>query len=323
MRQPHRGLTLVELIVTISILAMLLAIGAAILSSSTKNFQATFVKSKIVSLFKAAQQKARISRQYSWALFGKNGREFSILTAEHAAAESFDSTPGNAKSTSVQRVSGLKGMCGRFTSGSAVVFPKLKRYDERTGIAISFWLQTLAPCSRLVTVSAGPVIRMNQDNTISIVWGNETVTSRTAVGQGRWHHVLAVMLPFEMRLYVNSFYEDGVPVDRKLPETFDVTFGKTQTEKAGISTALFDEVKIWFMVNSQTFIVPDDVTVEFDRKQIERKVVSFDKNLQFILALAPDGKVEWDCPVREPIQMVIKSPFETLNFLINPDGTIQ
>lgn len=323
MKRRGTGLTLVELVVTISILAMLLAIGAAVLSSSTKNFQATFVKSKIVSLFKAAQQEARIRRQYSWAMFGKNGKEFSVLTAENAASESYDATLGNAKSTSVQRVPGLKGMCGKFTSASAAVFPKLKRYNEQTGIAISFWLQTLSPCARLITVGTGPVIRMNQDNTLSIVWGTETVTSRTALGQGRWHHVVAVILPFEMRLYLNSYYEDAIPVDRKLPETFDVTFGKPPTDKSGISTAMFDEIQIWFMVNSQTFVVPEDVTLEFNKAQLDRKIITFNKNQQFILALAPDGKVEWDCPVREPLQISIKSPFETLNIVVNPDGTIQ
>lgn len=155
-RRP--GLTLLELIVVMIILAMMMALAVALLQGASRELSVPVTVTHLDSLVRTARTSARRERAPAWILFETQGRRFSLLTSERIGTWHFeDMTDGTAQSagsfgrpatfrsvggsrSSFSVARGKIGLAVQARADGWIEFPDVPIYDRKQGFVTEFWI---------------------------------------------------------------------------------------------------------------------------------------------------------------------------------------
>jgi len=176
------GLTLLELIVVMIILAMMMTIAVSLMMGASRELSVPTTVTHIESLARTARATARQEGSPAWMLFETKARRISIMSSETIWTWHFeDMTDGAAQTTgSFGRTAAFKTTGGSRSSFSVtqgkvglgvwaradgwIEFPDIPRYHPEQGFVAEFWILREDTNATQTLFKAGSVLEVTLES---------------------------------------------------------------------------------------------------------------------------------------------------------------
>lgn len=233
MRTNRHGVTLIELMVVMSIIAILLGIGMAMMSESNKDLGLRAARSSVLGICRFAKTAARNSRAPVSVRIDPDGKYIATVIRKPMAAWHFeDNSLEGAFARSARLTNGKVADDGRvgkgisFTdAGGSIDCGSVPLYASDQGLLVEIWYRPkFHKRDRVLVQKAGEFgLGLSKLGTLQGWVGGETdrvgiQMSDAPLPEGRWSKVSMLWDGTSLTLLVNDF-----PIARKTPKKSDPT----------------------------------------------------------------------------------------------------
>jgi prepilin-type N-terminal cleavage/methylation domain-containing protein len=314
--RSQRGVTLIELVVVIAILAMMLGLAVVFLKNANRDLWVGAAANRASALLRTAHQYSRSSASPAWVVFRPKERTVHLLTRETTGEWHFEDETGafgiNAQMSAGSVVPGKVGKALRL-GGGMVTCGEIAYYAPDQGISIEFWLWKRQPRGRQSIISVGKLVELMVDagGDLSARVGNITVAPQDA------------RLPFKTWCYIQVFYAagrlllmvDGKPIGDaegsvKWTESMPLVIGGSR----GGFNGIIDELRAGVIVPRQKYLLEREVEFSFTGLKPNAKeeyIVHFDER----------GRLD-ATRHRSSVRIEIKSPVAKHGMEVGVAGTL-
>ena len=235
------GLTLLELLVVIVILALVLGLSVTFLQDAGKDLGVVASANHVAALFRAARDRARASGAPAWVVFDVPRRAAHLLVKETAAEWHFEDPPEagafgrDARIRNGTRVPGRVGQGIQLSGGGTIHGGDVPFPGVDPGFAVERWFQRRAGG---LSVSSGA----------------------SRVPPEAWCHVQLLYSGRDLRLYVNR-----VPVDVRPGQAGWMPAGAAFIvggERGGFA-GIVDEVRVSRLLPGEEYVLAGEAAFEF------------------------------------------------------------
>ncbi|MEK7467500.1 MAG: LamG-like jellyroll fold domain-containing protein [Planctomycetota bacterium] len=273
---PHRrtlGVTLIELMVVMSIIAILLGVGMAMMSESNKDMGLRATRSTVLGICRFARTAARNSRAPVAVKIDPEGKYVSTVVRRPMAAWHFedDLAPGAlghfAKISNGKLADG--GRVGRAVSfsdsGGFIDCGNVAMYSKDQGLLVEIWyLPKLHKKDRVLVQKSGEFgLAVSKAGFLQAYVGVEAqrvaiAMSDAAIPEARWSKIALLWDGASLTILVNDY-----PLARKAGKATlamgdsPLTIGSKDMPLDG----LIDEVRVDALIEDSRMIVRDPLTV--------------------------------------------------------------
>ncbi|MBI5779221.1 MAG: prepilin-type N-terminal cleavage/methylation domain-containing protein [Planctomycetes bacterium] len=310
MRQSgsHRaGFTIVELLVVISIIALITGVGLAVMSHSGRQFGFQAVRGELVSLIRYTRSNAAIEKGVSAVVIDPIKKEIYSCARRTVGLWHFEDLDGSSKSSgafgnnATLQGDAVISPLGRFGHGLLIVSSgsadcgTIPIPSQNAGVSIECWISPTGtgPLSQrtIINLSEGNIM-LDADDSVRATYGSLTVNSDPAIiPYERWSHLMMVYEPDytsyggsgTLFLYLNNALvgqASGTP---------SVSIGKKNFTVGTSFTGIIDEVKVALLVETDKLKLEPDVTItnEFGATFPNPFAFRFNKDGRLIQAIVP------------------------------------
>ncbi|MBI2931456.1 MAG: prepilin-type N-terminal cleavage/methylation domain-containing protein [Planctomycetes bacterium] len=311
------GVTLLEMIVTIVIIAMVLGLSVVVFRSSNRDLGVRAAANHCVALVRSVSEHARAQRIPSWIVLDLGEPSIHTLTEETIQAWNFEDDRGafgqRATTKGVRIVPGREGLAYQFGRSSAVQGAEVPVAAPDQGIGLEFWLYRLPGRGRQTVCTMGRQVEVVIDGTgrlTATVCGVAMDSKDAVLPMGAWVHVRAMHSGFEGRLFVN-----GVQVDARRGRTAWAQAERLiiGAEKDGF-VGIVDSFRIGLIIARDKYFLPRET-----RFVLPSGTPQADD--QFVIGFTPEGRLD---PARHPgpVSFTVKSPADEKTITISPLGVV-
>ncbi|HXG60990.1 MAG TPA: LamG-like jellyroll fold domain-containing protein [Planctomycetota bacterium] len=270
-RGPREGgLTLLELLVVIVILALVLGLSVTFLQDAGKDLGVVASANHVAALFRAARDRARASGAPAWVVFDVPRRAAHLLVKETAAEWHFEDPPEagafgrDARIRNGTRVPGRVGQGIQLSGGGTIHGGDVPFPGVDPGFAVELWFQRRAGRTGrgvLCTLAEGVELAAEADGRIVGRAGGLSVSSGASrVPPEAWCHVQLLYSGRDLRLYVNR-----VPVDVRPGQAGWTPAGAAFIvggERGGFA-GIVDEVRVSRLLPGEEYVLAGEAAFEF------------------------------------------------------------
>ncbi|MHC4608443.1 MAG: LamG-like jellyroll fold domain-containing protein, partial [Planctomycetota bacterium] len=246
-----RGFTLIEMVVVVTILAMLLGLSVVLFKNANKDLGVLSASGHVRARLHSVREFARSEGSPAWVVLDLQDPQSAYpLTRETWGTWHFESGQGtgalgrDAKLGNVKTVQGRVGDAVQMSRGSAIDCGVVPVHDKEQGISIEFWMYMWAGRGKRTICAIGDVFEMRLDESgrpaakfgKMKIYAPKDMTFPTEL----WVHVHFIHNGREAQLYLN-----GVPVASgtgkpKWKKDKSLIFGG----KGKSITAIVDELRV-------------------------------------------------------------------------------
>jgi prepilin-type N-terminal cleavage/methylation domain-containing protein len=277
---PHRrtlgitlGVTLIELMVVMSIIAILLGVGLAMMSESNKDMGLRAARSSVLGICRFAKTAARNSRAPVSVKIDGEGKYLSTIVRRPMAAWHFEDDTSPGALGHYAKISGGKiadgGRVGRAVnfadSGGSIDCGNVELFSKDQGLLVEIWyLPKLHKKDRVLVQKSGEFgLAVSKLGCLQAYVGVEAnrvaiAMSDGAIPEARWSKIGLLWDGASLTLLVNDY-----PLARKAGKatlamgSSPLTIGTKENPLDG----WVDEVRVDALIEDSRFIMPDVLTV--------------------------------------------------------------
>lgn len=180
MRQKPRGITLLEMVVVLMIIAMMASLAVALLQGASKSLSVPATATHLDSLARTARLHARLQGAPAWILFDTRERQISVLAKEPYGMWHFERMTGTGRGSTTagaygrdasfqgsQAAAFAAGKVGQgvvVNSDTVIELPNIPFWHPRQGVSIEFWINRAESSSdqTLLTLNGSPMLTLEQ-----------------------------------------------------------------------------------------------------------------------------------------------------------------
>ncbi|MEW6027654.1 MAG: LamG-like jellyroll fold domain-containing protein [Planctomycetota bacterium] len=279
-KQNRTGFTIVELLVVISIIAIITGVGLAVLSHSGRQFGFQAVRGELVSLLRYTRSNAMIEKGVSAVVIDPLKKEIYSCSRRTVGLWHFEDSASTGAFGNNAQLQGDAAIAayGRFGNGMMIVsggsancgaIPFLSRMS---GISVECWVSptaTTGPAGQrtVFDLSEGGMM-IDADDSIRAWFGSLSVNSNPSViPYERWSYLMMVFEPDYtqyngagvLSVYLNNdliAQASGNPVVTLGKKNFSVSASGGTSFKG-----MIDEVKIALLAESEKLTLESDITI--------------------------------------------------------------
>jgi prepilin-type N-terminal cleavage/methylation domain-containing protein len=264
------GLTLLELLVVLVILALVLGLSTSFLRDAGKDLGVTASANHVAALLRAARDRARGSGAPAWVVFDVPRRAVHLVVKETAAEWHFEDPPEAgafgrvARIRNGTRVPGRVGQGIQLSGGGTIHGGDVPFPGADPGFALEMWFQRRAGRTgrgTLCTLADGVELSVEADGRIVGRAGGLSVTSGASrVPPEAWCHVQLLYSGRDLRLYVNR-----VPVEVRPGQAGWMPAGAAFVvggERGGFA-GIVDEVRVSRLMPGDEYVLAGEAAFEF------------------------------------------------------------
>ena len=309
-KQDRAGFTIVELLVVISIMALVTGVGLAVLSHSGRQFSFQAVRGELVSLTRYTRSNATTEKGISVLVIDPLKKEIHSCARRTMGLWHFEDIDGSNKSSGAfGNNATLQGDAsvspyGRFGYGLMIVsggsadcgaIPILSR---DAGVSIECWISPTANGSlsqRTVVNLTDGGIMVDADDSIRVWYGSLAVnTASSIIPYERWSYLMMVYEPDYTRydgsgtlsLYLNN------ALVAQVSGTPAISTGKKNLYVSSSGTSfngMIDEVKVALLVETDKLKLESDITITGELGQVFTTPfgIRFNKDGRLIQSVLP------------------------------------
>lgn len=281
MKQSKRGFTIIELLVVLSIMALITGVGLAVLSHSGRQFGFQAVRGELVSLIRYTRSNAKTEKGVSTVVIDPVKKEIYSCARRTVGLWHFEDANGNISSGAFGNNATLQGDAavspyGRFGNGLMIVsggyadcgaVPILSR---DAGVSIECWISptVISPLSQrtMVDLTEGSIM-LDADDSVKASYGSLAFnTASSIIPYERWSYLMMVYEPDYTRydgsgtlsLYINNILvgqASGNP---------GISIGKKNLYVSNSGTSfkgMIDEVKVALLIETDKLKLESDISI--------------------------------------------------------------
>lgn len=264
------GLTLLELLIVLVILALVLGLSVSFLQDAGKDLGVVASANHVAALFRAARDRARASGAPAWVVFDVPRNAAHLVVKETVAEWHFEDPPEAGAFGRSARIRGGVPVPGRVGQGirlqgsGTIHGGDLPFSGVDPGFALELWFQRRGGRSgrgTLCTLADGVELAVEPDGRIVGRAGALSVSSGASrVPPEAWCHAQLLYSGRDLRLYVNR-----APVDARPGQAGWVPAGAAFIvggERGGFA-GIVDEVRVSRLTPGEEFVLAGEAAFEF------------------------------------------------------------
>jgi prepilin-type N-terminal cleavage/methylation domain-containing protein len=315
-----RGVTLLEVIVVITILAMLLGISVAFMRGANRDLGVSAAGNYVVGLLHGAHQQARSNSAPAMVVLNVKNNTVHLLSQEPVGEWHFEdaTTTGafgrNGRVHGARLVTGRVGMGMQFGGSAHVDCGEVPIYSSKQGLAVSFWVNRKPSRGTqvLCTIGKEMEIAVEGDGELKARFGSlNAATGSVKLPFDAWCHIRMVCAAQQMRLYVNDVplvVRTGTP---EWTKSSPFIVGGARAGFAGV----IDEVKLSLIIPREEYLLPHEARFELPA------AVKPSSEGDFIIHFDEEGRLD-RLRHSEPARFKIKSPVHELSIGVGMGGNV-
>jgi prepilin-type N-terminal cleavage/methylation domain-containing protein len=249
------GLTLVEILVVLVIVAIMLGLTVSIFQGSGRDLGAKASADAVVGLLRQASTHARIEATPLWVVLDTDERSVRAVTRQVLGNWHFESGPGAAQDVGTawsnqggSRTNGRLGMGVTLDGSASVGLGRVGPIDPTQGFFVELWVRrSRQPAAQqvLVRLGSGDGLTMDRQGLLTAKLGGQTLRAKEPLPVGVWIHLMLMVVPAgEIRLYTKGALNASRAVQVALPAQMELAIGEPRTGFIGE----IDEVAVGQMV---------------------------------------------------------------------------
>ncbi|MFH1230642.1 MAG: LamG-like jellyroll fold domain-containing protein [Planctomycetota bacterium] len=298
-----KGFTIIELLVVITIMAMITGIGIAVLSHSGRQFGFQATRGEIVSLFRYTRSNAMAEKGETTVVIDAGKKQVYSCARRTLGLWHFEDVNNNLSTGAFGNNAQLQGDAniapyGRFGNGLMItntgyaICGTIPVVSRDQGIAVECWI---SPTNSASFTERTPIdltngdITLNPDDSIRIKYGSLTTdTASATIPYERWSYVSMIYAPDyigsggsgTLSLYINN------TLIGQITGTPNAPLGKWNfnvSDSANPFKGMIDEVKVSLVSETERLQLEPDVSVQVDygtgfTTPTNPILIKFDKN---------------------------------------------
>jgi len=262
-----RGVTLLELVVVIVILALLLGLSIALFSGANRDLGVRASANQLVAVLRGARDEARSAHAPAWVVVHTGENSVVAMTKETVGEWHFEDTVTtgafgrNARVTNGQHVPARVGMGFRLSGSTSIDCGEIPLYAPDQGLAIEFWLQRFGGTSRQIVCTVGTWLELAIDVSGRVVanFGGFSLNSGDVYlrSPDAWFYLQLVYDGREAQLFIN----DALIVARAGRAPWSKAAPLVVGGKGGVS-GVIDEVRVGIILPREKYFLPPETKFE-------------------------------------------------------------
>jgi len=314
----RRGVTLIEVIVVLIILAMLSAFAITIFLNSNRDLGVRAAANHCVALVRSVGEHARATHSPAWIVLNVQENSVHTLTEETIQAWNFEDNRGAFGRTATmagggRSVAGREGLGYLLTSSSTIDCGEIPVYTQDQGLGIEFWIYRVATRGRQTICTIGQEVEVSVDGAGKVyakIGGLSMNTKDMYVPMEKWVHVKAAYSGSEGKLYLNDVEADVRQGKSNWTRNSPLVIG---SKKDGL-TGVIDSFRVSLIIPRDKYYLPNETKFVLQQGAQVR-------NGEFTIGFTPQGRLD---PARHPgdVSFTLKSPADEKTITISPLGSI-
>ncbi len=320
-RSRAAAVTLLEMIVVITIFAMLLGFSVALFRNANKDLGVSASAHHVVALVRGAHQIARTTSSPAWIVVNVKENTIALITREtvgewHLEDKLSTGAFGrDAQVTGGVLVRGRVGQGLELRGSGTINCGEVPVQSPWQGIAIEMWFlrrpgrgkQTLATIGKHLEVS------VEGDGQIQGRVGAVRVSSgNVRVPLDSWCRLQLVYGVGELRLYLNDVQVDGKAGSSEWTRNSPLVVGDTRSGFSGI----VDEIRVSLVLPQEAYPLPGECRFSFP------KGVTVPAGGEFVIHFDTEGRLE-AARHADPVRFTLESSADKREIVIGLAGTIE
>ncbi len=332
-RNDRSGFTLVELLVVLSIIALIMGVGLASLSHSGRQFSFQALRGELVSLVRYTRSNATTEKGVSAIVIDPLKKEIYSRNRRAAGLWHFEDLDGSNNSTGAfNNNASLQGDAlvapyGRYGNGLMIAssgsadcgtIPILSR---DAGLSIECWISptVISPLSQRTVVNlTDGSLTLEADDSLKATYGSLAFnTAASIIPYERWSYLMMVYEPDYTRsdgYGILSLYINNTLVGQSSGNS-GISIGKknfTVSSSGASFQGMIDEVKVTLLVETEKIKLESDITITGELGQVFTTPfgIRFDK----------DGRLIQSVP---PMLFTSASTKDSFILEVTPDGAVK
>jgi prepilin-type N-terminal cleavage/methylation domain-containing protein len=278
----RNGFTVIELLVVLTIVALITGAGLAVLSHSGRQFGFQSMRGELVSMIRYARSNAITEKGVSAVVINGPKKQILSFARRTFGLWRFEDIDGDNKSAGAfNNKAELKGGAviapfGRFGSGLLITgagyaecgtIPILSR---NAGLSVECWISptVISPLTARTVVNMPELtLILDSDDSVKAAYGSLSFnTAGSILSYERWSHLMLLYEPDYTRSDdrgVLSLYINGVLSGQTLGNP-GISIGKRNfyvSHGGAPFKGMIDEVKVTLLVETQTLKLESDITI--------------------------------------------------------------
>lgn len=236
---PRRGMTLLEVLVVLIIVAIMLGLTVSIFQGAGRDVGAAASANAVAGLVRQAATHARVQSTPLWVVLDAGNGTVHAVTREVLGNWHFESGAGARDVGSAaavrggSRTNGRLGM-GVYLDGSATLsLGRVAPIDPAQGFFVELWVRRgRKTANQQALLKLGTAGSLDMDRVGMLQWklGGQTLKAVRAVPIGVWTHMMAVYDPSgELRLYTQGALNAARAAKAALPAELELTVGDARS----------------------------------------------------------------------------------------------
>jgi prepilin-type N-terminal cleavage/methylation domain-containing protein len=318
-RTAKSGVTLLEILVVLTILAMIFGMTLGILRNANRDLGVMAAANTVTALLRAAGEHARAENSPAWVVLDMDDNTAGTLIRETVVMCHFeDTSAGFGRTINVNgavQVLGRIGTAYRFSSSNTIECGDIPRFAANQGIAIEMWFNRSPGTGKHVLATIGKEMELYVDAVGRVhakVGTTEATSGTNLIPREWWVYCQAIYNGREIKILINGAEAGSTPCRNYVWKgPAPLVLG---SKKDGLS-GLMDEVRVSAVIPRDTYPLPEQVTFELPKTA---KV----QDGEFLVAFDGSGRLDVS---RHPQDVVItvKSPAASKVLVVTRQGLVR
>lgn len=315
----RRGVTLLEMIVVITIFAMLLGMSVAILKNANRDLGVNAASLHVVALLRGAHQFSRGTSSPAWVVFSLRENSVHMLVKETIGEwhlEDLVTTGAFGKNGQVSGATLVRGRVGQglLLSGSGTInCGEIPVFAPDQGIAVELWFLRRPSAGKQVLATVGQQVELyvEGDGRLGGKVGGLTVLAGDRIPPDAWCHVQLIYAVGELKLFVNNTLLARRVGETEWTRNSPLIFGATSGGLVGI----LDEARVSIIVPGELYLLPSEAVFH------PLPPMAPDASGRYVVHFRGDGRLDPQFHT-EAILFGIKSPSDSRYFEVGLGGAL-
>jgi prepilin-type N-terminal cleavage/methylation domain-containing protein len=316
----RQGVTLLEMIVVITILAMLLGLAVLFMRNANRDLGVRAASHHVVALLRGAHQHARGTSSPAWVILNLRDNAVYMLYRETVGEwhfEDTDTTGAFGRTGVVKGGTLVKGRVGQgmqLAGSGTVTCGDVPYFARDQGIAIEFWFLRRRGGGRQVFCTVGKEVEIagEGDGRVTARVGALQVTSGDVkVPLETWCHVQAIHGAGELKIFLNQVQVGARAGKAEWTRPVPLVIGDA---KGGLN-GVIDEFRVGLIIPRDLYYLPSEAKFVFPQG------TPVPAAGEYVIAFDVEGRLD---PARhaQPVRFKIKSPAEEKDIALGVGGTL-
>lgn len=319
----RKGVTLLEMIVVITIFAMLLGMSVVLLKNANRDLGVNAASRHVVALLRGAHQVSRSTSSPAWVVFNLQENSIFMLAKETVGEWHLEDLNG-------QSTTGAFGRHGQVSNGTlvrarvgqglllggsgSINCGEIPVFAPDQGIAVELWFFRRRGGGRQVLASVGSQVELSVegDGRVGGKVGSLSLLATDRIPAETWVHAQLVAAAGELKLYLNHALAARVRGSAEWTRNSPLVLGAPSGGLVGI----LDEARVSIIVPQEVFPLPSEAVFE------ALEGMTADPSGRAVVHFRPDGRLD-PAVHTQPIRFAIKSPTDRRAFEVSLGGLVQ